>query len=372
MRIPPPTPSTPERNPAASPMPTRARVRSDTRVVYEPVDRSLARLVAPLRADPRHSGVVCDIDGTLAPIVATPDEARVIPEALRALERLTQTYALVACVTGRPAAQARRMVPVDAVAISGNHGLEVWRDGAVHLAPQAAKYVQPMAEALQLVRNDGLLPELGCHIEDKGITFTVHYRGSPRADHAHRYLETQIVPQIERAGLASSFGRMVLEVRPPVAVDKGAAVKRLRGRRHITEILFVGDDSSDVDAFREATVRVAVRSPEAPRALLAAADAVVEGPPDVDRAPRAPRRHDWLDRRSPLRPAAGHPYPRRVRAHDTIAVDVHPAELAEIAPDVVDVYAALRNQFYWADRVIVNPAAAEPEVLEGEIVGLTD
>jgi hypothetical protein len=61
-----------------------------------------------------------------------------------------------------------------------------------------------------------------------------------------------------------------------------------------------------------------------------------------------------------------------VRAHDTIAVDVHPAELAEIARDVVDVYAALRTQFYWADRVIVNPAAAEPEVLEGEIVGLTD
>ena len=237
--------------------------------------------MAPLRADPRHGGVVCDIDGTLAPIAATPDEARVIPEALRALESLTRTYALVACVTGRPAAEARRMVPVDAVAISGNHGLEVWRDGAVHLAPQAAKYVQPIADALQLVRNDGLLPELGCTIEDKGITFTIHYRGSPRADHARRYLETQIVPKLERAGLAWTYGRMVLEVRPPIAVDKGAAVKRLRGRRNITEILFVGDDSSDVDAFREATVRVAVRSPEAPRALLAAADAIVEGPSDV-------------------------------------------------------------------------------------------
>jgi hypothetical protein len=58
-----------------------------------------------------------------------------------------------------------------------------------------------------------------------------------------------------------------------------------------------------------------------------------------------------------------------VSAPETIAVDVHPAELAEIEPQVVDVYAALRTQFYWADRVIVNPAAAEPEVLEGEIVG---
>ena len=51
---------------------------------------------------------------------------------------------------------------------------------------------------------------------------------------------------------------------------------------------------------------------------------------------------------------------------------MHPAELAEIAPDVVDVYAALRAQFYWADRVIVNPGAVEPEVLEGEIVAPTN
>ena len=93
------------------------------------------------------------------------------------------------------------MVPVDAVAISGNHGLEVWRDGAVHLAPQAAKYVQPMAEALQLVRNDGLLPELGCHIEDKGITFTVHTAARP-APTTPIAISRRRRAQIERAGLA--------------------------------------------------------------------------------------------------------------------------------------------------------------------------
>jgi trehalose 6-phosphate phosphatase len=245
------------------------------------VDGSLARLVAPLRANPRRGAVVCDIDGTLAPIVAMPNEARVLPEALAALERLTKRYALVACVTGRPAAEARTLVPLEAVAISGNHGLEVWRDGDVHLAPQAAKYMTAIHEALQVVRNDGLLPELGCHVEDKGITFTIHYRNSPRADHARRYLETQIAPQLERAGLAYNFGRMVLEVRPPVAVDKGAAVKRLRGRHRIDELLFVGDDRSDLDAFREATIRVAVNSAEAPRQLIEAADAVVAGPSAV-------------------------------------------------------------------------------------------
>jgi trehalose 6-phosphate phosphatase len=279
--MPPPMPSTPERNPAANPMPTRARVRRDTAGIVGPVDGSLARLVAPLRAQPRRGAVLCDIDGTLAPIVPVPEDARVLPEALAALERLSARYALVGCVTGRPAAEARALIPVEAVAISGNHGLEVWRDGAVHLAPQAEKYLPAIHEALQVVRNDGLLPELGCHVEDKGITFTIHYRNSPRADHARRYLETQIVPKLERAGLAYNFGRMVLEVRPPVAVDKGAAVVRLKGRKRIDHMLFVGDDRSDLDAFREATIRIAVNSAEAPRQLIQAADAVVSGPREV-------------------------------------------------------------------------------------------
>ncbi len=179
------------------------------------------------------------------------------------------------------------------------------------------------------------------------------------------------MPQLERAGLASSFGRMVLEVRPPVAVDKGAAVKRLRGRRHITEILFVGDDSSDLDAFREATIRVAVRSPEAPRELLAAADAVVEGRTGRDRAPRAPRR-----RRTDRRPRCG-PGRAPVRSKGESGTTPSPSTSSRPSwprsrPTWSTSTRALRNQFYWADRVIVNPAAAEPEVLEGEIVGLTD
>jgi trehalose-phosphatase len=89
------------------------------------VDERLVRLVAPLVADPKRSAIVCDIDGTLAPIVATPDQARVPKTTLNVMEALAARYGLVACVTGRPAAEARRLVPVEAVAISGNHGLEV-------------------------------------------------------------------------------------------------------------------------------------------------------------------------------------------------------------------------------------------------------
>jgi trehalose 6-phosphate phosphatase len=243
--------------------------------------RSSADVVAALAADPRHGAVVCDIDGTLAPIVSTPEQARVLPAALEQLERLTGIYALVACVTGRPAAQARAMVPIEAVAISGNHGLEVMQGDEVTVVAQAAKYAEPIHRALLSIENDGLLPEMGCWIEDKGITFSVHFRGSPRPDHALRYLEAQITPQLDRAGLSWSFGRMVLEVRPPVPIDKGSAIKRLRGRRRIVELLYIGDDRTDLDAFREATIRIAVRSPEAPRELIEAADACVDGPESV-------------------------------------------------------------------------------------------
>jgi trehalose 6-phosphate phosphatase len=241
----------------------------------------LASLLAPLLAEPRRSAVVSDIDGTLAPIVPTPEEARVPPRALAALEALCGRYALVGCVTGRPARQARALVPAECVAISGNHGLEVMQGDEVSVVAQAAKYQADIRQALIVVENDGLIPQYGCRVEDKGITFSVHFRNSHRPDHAQRYLETQIAPKLDRAGLAWSFGRKVLEVRPPVAIDKGSALKRLKGRRRIDHLLYVGDDRTDLDAFREATIRIAVSSAEAPPELLEEADATVDGPGQV-------------------------------------------------------------------------------------------
>ena len=75
---------------------------------------------------------------------------------------------------------------------------------------------------------------------------------------------------------------MVLEIRPPVAADKGTAVRALVTRAGVSRALYAGDDATDVDAFRgldelELGVRVAVDSGEAPPDLVAAADLVVDG-----------------------------------------------------------------------------------------------
>ena len=89
----------------------------------------------PLRANPACGAVLCDIDGTLAPIVDNPEAAAVPPAARAVLAELATRYRLVACVSGRRASAARRMVGLDELTYAGNHGLEVLRPGRRHSEP---------------------------------------------------------------------------------------------------------------------------------------------------------------------------------------------------------------------------------------------
>jgi trehalose 6-phosphate phosphatase len=120
-------------------------------------------------------------------------------------------------------------------------------------------------------------------IEEKGPIVAFHWRGAPDEDAALAAI-AKIEQDARAAGLHTVRGRKVLEVRPSVAIDKGRGVKLLLRRRHPTSGLYVGDDTTDVDAFRglrevvgDAAVCVAVGSDEAPAELLADADLVVDG-----------------------------------------------------------------------------------------------
>ena len=124
-------------------------------------------------------------------------------------------------------------------------------------------------------------------IEDKGPIAALHWRGAPDEDEARGRVE-QIAAEAEAAGLATHWGRKVLELRPPVAFDKGRAVQRLVELATPRSALFGGDDSTDLDAFDaldrlvdegrlDAAVRVGVRSDEGPPAIVERADLVVDG-----------------------------------------------------------------------------------------------
>ena len=221
-------------------------------------------LVGRLSENPSRAAVLLDVDGTLAPIVERPEDARVPDETRRELARLAGGYALVACVSGRPGVDVERMLGVPGVAIVGEHGLE--------LAPEAGRWADAIATFAEGV---------DWPVERKPLSLTFHFRRVDDETAARAYL-TRVADAAEAEGLVPRWGRMVLEIRPPVDADKGTAVRALVTRAGVSRALYAGDDATDVDAFRgldelELAVRVAVDSGEAPPDLVAAADLVVDG-----------------------------------------------------------------------------------------------
>jgi trehalose 6-phosphate phosphatase len=223
-------------------------------------------LLARLAERPREAAILLDVDGTLAPIVLRPEEARV-PDATRVLLRgLVERYGLVACLSGRPGDDAARVVGVDGVRYVGEHGLE--------LEPDAERWAERLAAFAASVDWPA---EPG-----KRLTLSFHYRSSADAPAAKAKLRVVADRALEE-GLQPRWGRRVLEVRPPIDANKGTAVARLLDESGLRRALYAGDDTTDLDAFRgldalELAVRVAVVSDEAPDELAACADLVVHGP----------------------------------------------------------------------------------------------
>jgi trehalose 6-phosphate phosphatase len=222
-------------------------------------------LLDRLADEPSRAAVLLDVDGVLAPIVPRPEAARVPDETRTELGRLHERYGLVACISGRAGADARRVVGVDSLTYVGNHGLE--------LLPESSEWAERLHAFLAGVDWP--------RIEDKTLSATLHYRGVPDED--ARVALDPVAERARAAGFVARYGRKVLELLPPLEADKGSAVQALLERNGLERALYAGDDTTDLDAFRaldglELGVRVAVASAEGPPALRAAADVVVEGP----------------------------------------------------------------------------------------------
>jgi trehalose 6-phosphate phosphatase len=227
-------------------------------------------LLVRFRSEPEQAAVLLDIDGTLAPIVERPEDASVPPETRAEVERLAGRYGLVACISGRPSAEARRLVGLDELEYVGVHGLEDDPD-AHSFTPDLERFLAEAAWPWN-VENKG------------GVTLAFHYRTAEDEPAALQRVE-ELAAAAEAAGLTAHHGRKVLEVRPPVAMDKGIAVRRLLAGRPVSRALYAGDDTTDLDAFRgldeaglDVAVKVGVGSREMNPRMLNASDFVVDGP----------------------------------------------------------------------------------------------
>lgn len=257
--------------------------RKVERLHFEQID-----LLKPLLKAER-LGVISDMDGTLSPIVSTPASAIVTPLNRQLLAQLAQRIALVAVISGRRVADVRQRVGLDDVVYIGNHGLEYWRDGEAVLAPDVAKY-RPALEAAASQLRDRLAP--GMWVEDKGASLSIHYRNVANPD----IIATRYAPILDdtaaRHQLRVFSGRMIFELRPPLPIHKGTALRQLISDYRLSTAVYLGDDTTDADALAMAktlrdtavchSVGVGVLSDDTPDVVRDAADVLVEGVSGVE------------------------------------------------------------------------------------------
>jgi trehalose 6-phosphate phosphatase len=227
-----------------------------------------------------------DFDGTLAPIVPQPDAAVPDPEAVPLLSELSRALLCLAIVSGRDTDFLARRLPIDRLILVGNHGLEERRGDRTDVVPQALPYVDALQRASKALRTHKEVRVPGVLIEVKRVSVSVHFRQAGDPLQAAARLRPILETIATREKLQLQEGRLVLELRPPVEIDKGQVLRRLAAEFDPASIVYAGDDRTDVDAFRALkaiatspvrTLAVGIQSRELPAETFSDCDLVLDG-----------------------------------------------------------------------------------------------
>ncbi len=236
-----------------------------------------------------HLGLVTALDGTLCPVTDDPEGTHVSPRCRSTLAGLTDKLALVGVISARPATDMRVRVELPNATYAGLRGLEIWENGRLEVAPEAAAFRQALEAAML-----ALYPHLDnqVHLEDTGAGVLVHYEQAEEFRAAAARMGPLIEEIANEQGLRFFAGTRVFELRPPMVVDKGAAVRRMIERHHLSGLIYIGDDANDVAAFQVVSglrgegklhgLIVGVASPDMPDEVRTESDLMVEGVSGVE------------------------------------------------------------------------------------------
>jgi trehalose-phosphatase len=198
-----------------------------------------------------HLILFLDFDGTLAAIAQEPAMAGLSPHMERVLRSLAgQPQVSVAVISGRERADLQNRIRIPGLIYAGNHGLEINGDGFIFVEPTAAACSGAIKEVVaDLGRR--LHDISGALVEDKGLTVSVHYRlvADDKLDELRRTVHTVLAASHHPFQLTA--GDKVYEIRPRVYWSKGTAAEWIRQQLDKPDDLaiYVGDDSTDEDAF---------------------------------------------------------------------------------------------------------------------------
>lgn len=238
----------------------------------------------------RTLGLLLDFDGTVSAIAPTPERAVLSKAAAASLQGLSGSLRLVAVISGRAVRELREKVGLEGLVYVGNHGAEVLEGDMLSIAPGLGGYPEKIERVLDRLRARVGTP--GLIWTNKHYSASVHYRLAEDPEKARRTLQDAVGSEPGIEGLEVFWGKRVMEIRAPVGVHKGHALRRLVLDRRLGSALVVGDDVTDVDALkglkelREETgfdgVGIAVLHDDSPADLLRLADYTLNGVEEVE------------------------------------------------------------------------------------------
>ncbi len=236
-------------------------------------------------------GLITDVDGTISEIAPTPQQARVSPSCRRYLKVLCNRIALVAAISGRPVSQIRNMIGIRDMVYVGNHGLERWTGNHTELPNNTRDYLGVIKSVIKELTPLGSMA--GVSIENKGLTATIHYRLSPEPQVVEREILDSVKALAQAKDLRVIMGKMAINLLPPVETDKGSTTLDLIKEYSLHGGLYLGDDLTDLDAFRALHTAsrdlnfqgfaIGIASPEMPEKLVRETDFTLNGVRDVGR-----------------------------------------------------------------------------------------
>jgi trehalose-phosphatase len=197
-----------------------------------------------------HLALFLDFDGTLSPIVSSPQDATLDPAIRPILEELARREDMgIAIISGRSMADVRERVGLSGVVYAGNHGLEAESDTISYRNPEADALRRELKCTLLQLRL-ALSETDGLEIEDKGLTLAVHFRRV--TEHLHDWVRSITLSTVGRSrSFTCREGKMVIDVKPRIEWHKGFAVQWILKEIMPTRALpiYMGDDVTDEDAF---------------------------------------------------------------------------------------------------------------------------
>jgi trehalose 6-phosphate phosphatase len=206
-----------------------------------------------LREDVREPALFLDYDGTLSPIVAHPDDA-ILSDTMRAtLQRLTGLCA-VAIVSGRDLGDVRERVGIEGIWYAGSHGFDIAGPAGERTEYEQGREYLPVLDAAEQTLRERLAAVPGCLVERKHFSIATHYRLVAQ-DEVATVKQAVVRTHADHPELRLTTGKKVLELQPDVDWDKGKALRwlmqvlDLEATRFIP--VYIGDDVTDEDAFRE-------------------------------------------------------------------------------------------------------------------------